>query len=211
VFERFEALTAEDRRPEDGDCSTCPAAGGCTYYCPAMGQIMLGDPRAVPASACRLMRAQFDAVVRFAGKRARTAAGSRVMRWAATAVAAAASTYLTTGCGESTSRDARDEPDVEDVSGDAADDTAVDPAEEFYPGVCPAEPPPDAGTDPAEDPNLDVPGETPVDPRPETSTDYYPGICPAEAPWDAVTDTSTDLDRDREEAGPGVCPWPGIC
>ena len=210
LFERFESLEAESRRPEDGDCATCEAAPGCTYYCPAMGEILLGDPRAVPASACRLVRAQYGEVLRCAGARARPAARRVAMRWAATAVAAAASTYLTTGCGDSTSRDAHDEEDVADVS-----ETTGDTLEDFYPGVCPAEPPPDAVSDGEEDPNLDVPADPPLDtgtdPLPETSTDYYPGVCPAEAPWDGVSDTGPDVDRDGEEVGPGVCPWPGIC
>ncbi len=213
TLERFEALTAGDRRPEDGECATCAAAAGCTWCCPAMGQIMLGDPRAVPASACRLMRAQHAAVVRFAARRARTAAGSRVMRWAATAVAAAASTVLTTGCGESSSRDAQDEsdaPDVADVA-DTAGDTPVEAAEDLYPGVCPAEATEDAVSDAAEDPLTETVTDTVTDPIPETSADYYPGVCPAEMPYDAVSDTASDIERDREEVGPGVCPWPGIC
>ena len=167
----------------------------------------------------RSMRAQHAVVARFASRRARTSAGRMVMRWAATAVAAAATTCITTGCGDTTTRGDAGDPDVTDVAGDAAGDTGVDPEEEFYPGVCPAEPPPDAGTDPEIEPNLDVPGDPPVetvtdtgtDPRPEVSTDYYPGVCPAEASYDAVSDRPTDIDRDREEIGPGVCPWPGIC
>ncbi len=213
TFERFESLTAGNRRPQEGDCATCEARAGCTYYCPAMGQVMLGDPRAVPASACRLMRAQVGEVVRFTARRARPPAGRMVMRWAATAVAAAASTVLTAGCGESSSRDAQDEsdaPDVADVS-DTAGDTPVEAMEDIYPGVCPAEATEDAVSDSVEDPLTETVTDTGADPIPESSTDYYPGVCPAEAPYDAVTDTSTDIERDREEVGPGVCPWPGIC
>ncbi|MBW2261769.1 MAG: radical SAM protein [Deltaproteobacteria bacterium] len=210
VLERYEALTAGSRRSEDGDCSTCDAARGCTYYCPAMGQIMLGDPRAVPAAACRLMRAQVGEVVRFAAKRARPSTGRMVMRWAATAVAAAATTCITTGCGESTSRDAQDESDVADVA-ETAGDTPGEALEDIYPGVCPAEMPEDAVSDTETDPLTETVTDTGTDPLPETSTDYYPGICPAEMPYDGVSDTGSDIERDREEVGPGVCPWPGIC
>lgn len=216
VFETFASLTPEGRRPEHGDCASCEARAGCTYYCPAMGQIMLGDPRAVPVSACNLMRAQVREVARYAEtlRRARSAPGRRVMRWAAAAVAAAASTCITTGCGESKSRDAHDEADVADTAGDGSGDVGGD-VPDFYPGLCPVEPPPDAVTDGESDPSSDTTTDTAtdpaVDPDPEPSHDYYPGTCPVEAPYDAPSDTERDPARDREEIGPGVCPWPGIC
>jgi predicted phosphoribosyltransferase len=58
----------------DGSCDACPARDGCTFFCPSLGLLLAGDPGAVPAVACRLMRAQVAAVRDFGRRLARQAA-----------------------------------------------------------------------------------------------------------------------------------------
>jgi uncharacterized protein len=102
ALELMATLTPARLRPEQGSCASCSARDGCTFFCPALGHLMLRDPWGVPATACQLMRAEVAAVrahLRAAdGSRAKVVARSL---WAGAALLASALVPLvsTSSCG----------------------------------------------------------------------------------------------------------------
>ncbi len=58
----MQSLQPQHLKPEEGDCASCPSRDGCTFFCPALGHLMLRDPLGVPAAVCGLMRAQVEAI-----------------------------------------------------------------------------------------------------------------------------------------------------
>lgn len=100
ALERFAAFDPNDVRPEQGSCASCAAADGCTHACPALGWTMLGDVRAVPAVACRLMREQVAAIRPYAAVRPVRRAPLRTA--SALMLAAVAATAASTACGGET-------------------------------------------------------------------------------------------------------------
>jgi uncharacterized protein len=200
VLARFAALDPALARPEQGSCGTCEARDGCTFFCPALGFWTLGDPLAVPGAACRLTRAQVEAIRPHAALAVRRPTAPRKRsRWAAaalvaTAVAGGAAASACYSSGDDSSDTTADTPS--DTSGDVGGDDAIAPGlcpvgadadaeadDAMPPGLCPA----DIGAD--ADGDLDVPG---------------PGVCPVEL--DVAADTLED-----DAMGPGLCPVPGIC
>jgi uncharacterized protein len=112
---RFAALRPESQRPEAGTCADCPAADGCTHFCPAHGHLALGRLDGVPGVACQLMRAQVDAVrqsISVSPSRRRSHGSARI---AATILLSAAAA---TACGG--------QLDPGGSDGDAAQDGATD-------------------------------------------------------------------------------------
>jgi uncharacterized protein len=187
-------------RPEDGDCSACPARDGCTFFCPALGHWMLRDPLAVPAVACRLERARVEAIRPSSAARHRLRrkrpAGRRWATAAALAAAVAGGGVLAS-CSEQTSR--RDGGDaIGDAPDAAAEDMTTDAIMDDIPvgGLCPDVPVGDAEV--VSDPDV-VEDEVPVG-----------GLCPVwvDEDSDAVEDAGTD---EEELPGPGLCPTPGLC
>lgn len=135
------SLQPKHLRPEEGDCASCPSADGCTFFCPALGHWLLGDPLGVPASACRLMRAQVEAIRPTAAVR-RPRGTRHVARggWlTAAALTGALATLGAASCGSEVTTDDDDDdsqgglcPVQIDGGQDAADDAPVG-------GVCPVE------------------------------------------------------------------------
>jgi uncharacterized protein len=90
---QLELLDASHLRPERGDCASCPAADGCTHFCPALGFVARGDVGAVPEVACRLMQAQVESVRELCAQKAQSSRKPSAVRpLAAAAVMAAAIT-----------------------------------------------------------------------------------------------------------------------
>ena len=90
---QLDLLDANHLRPERGDCASCPAADGCTHFCPALGFVARGDIAAVPEVACRLMQAQVESVRELCAQRAQSSRRPSAVRpLAAAAVMAAAIT-----------------------------------------------------------------------------------------------------------------------
>ena len=117
---RFHGFNPSAMRPEEGECGSCPSRDGCTHACPALGWTELGDVAAVPAVACRLMRAQVEAVRSFAPRRGQrriaTALVAAAMTGTAMAAAACAST-VETASGGGTSVIAEPDASYSDASG----------------------------------------------------------------------------------------------
>lgn len=92
---RCAALHPNDLAPLDGECSHCEAHDGCGYYCPAMSTVLTGDPLRAPDVACRLSRAQVEAIRPYAAvtRRSPREAPSRLST-ALLAAAVAASTEV---------------------------------------------------------------------------------------------------------------------
>jgi uncharacterized protein len=211
----FASLGPALARPEDGDCRTCDARDGCTFYCPALGFWMLRDPFAIPAAACRLARAEVAAIRRFAAvERGRAPARART-RLAAAAVIAAVS-GAAPAC-----YDSAPGPEPGDVTDHATGDITGDVGgDEATGGLCPvgadADGDGDEGIGPGRCP---VGADADVDADGEEDGAIGPGLCPvvvdADADGDAgigpgVCPVGPDADSDRgEEIGPGVCA--GIC
>lgn len=182
---RFASLDPADLRPERGDCATCSARDGCTHICPAQGMLALGDPLGVPEVVCRLMRAQVEAIRRYAatqrvGRRRvpRPAWAAAVMATAmATAVSAASCGGQVEGPGPVVQQDGSADGSNADVQG---------------PGVCPVQV--DASAD-STGPDVIGPGVCPVQADASEET-IGPGIC--------------DYAPDAGDAaiGPGLCPAP---
>jgi radical SAM protein with 4Fe4S-binding SPASM domain len=100
--ERVDALAAldpEDVRPEGTQCDRCDARDGCGHFCPALGQLLLGDPSAVPRAACDLTRSQVAACRRLLDAGALAGRAPRRRRLAAAALAAAVLGGGGAGCG----------------------------------------------------------------------------------------------------------------
>jgi uncharacterized protein len=163
-------------RPEQGACKACEARAGCTVYCPAMGQALLGDLRAVPADACTLMQIQVRIcrdVLRRMRRIDRLARRRRVGRQVAAAALALSLAGGNLACGDS-------EPKLDGQVGGLcpvqADDGQVG-------GVCPMQAPdgavqadgPVGGVCPVQAPDGAPPGDGPV-----TAQDQMVGgVCPA--------------------------------
>ncbi len=124
VQARFARLDPANPQPEVGDCRTCPAAPGCTLFCPALALQLTGDVERVPAAACALMRPQVAACSRLSGERtvppARRTARHRAVL-AASALAAVAT--LGPGCFVPT---VEGEPDASVADGGRTDGGAGD-------------------------------------------------------------------------------------
>jgi radical SAM protein with 4Fe4S-binding SPASM domain len=101
VQRAYAALDPGRPRPQDGDCESCPAQGGCALFCPALGLLLAGDIGIVPRVVCELTRAQVAVVGDF-GRRledlsARRASGRTVFAASALALALAGASA---GCGD---------------------------------------------------------------------------------------------------------------
>jgi len=178
----FATLDPTFAKPQDGDCATCPACDGCTFFCPALGHWILRDPLAIPAVACRLSRVQVEAIRPYAagGSRAATRPARRRIRLAAAAAVATAVTGAAAASCDSAGPTPVDAADlVADAPADAGGDADADAGEEIGPGVCPVGADADAGEE------------------------IGPGVCPVGA--DADADAADDV------PGPGTCPVPGLC
>ncbi|HEY3357743.1 MAG TPA: radical SAM protein [Polyangia bacterium] len=93
------ALDPQRPQPAAGSCASCDAAGGCTFFCPALGHLLLGDIGRVPAVACELMRAQV-AAARACGAQLQDRAAPRGPGlWAAAAMGLFI-TSAAAGCGD---------------------------------------------------------------------------------------------------------------
>jgi uncharacterized protein len=87
---QLELLDANHLRPERGGCASCPAADGCTHFCPALGFITRRDVAAVPEVACRLVQAQVESVRELCAQRAQGSRSPSTARSLATAAAVVA-------------------------------------------------------------------------------------------------------------------------
>ncbi|MBI5488333.1 MAG: radical SAM protein [Deltaproteobacteria bacterium] len=168
----FAALDPKLAQPEDGDCRTCEARDGCTFFCPALGFWTLRDPLAVPATACRLARAQVEAIRPYAALQPRRAAPRSRSRWAAAVVATAV-----TGAAAAASCYSSTDDTGSDVVAEASDDAAGDVGGEdgYVGGVCPV------GADADADEDMIGPGICAVGPDADADADDdapTPGECP---------------------------------
>jgi uncharacterized protein len=197
-------------RPEErGSCRGCPARDGCTVFCPATGHVLLGNLRAVPADACRLMTIQVE-ICRELARRTRRIQRARRGRIGSRVAAAALALGLAGGSAacdndRSVGSDATvdgpppglcDAP-VHDTVGPGLCDAT--PYDTVGPGVCPW-PGPEGGPDLSRD--ISGPGMCPP-PLPDA---MVPGICPI------APDVGVDM------IGPGLCNpmpdgmiGPGLC
>jgi uncharacterized protein len=139
--------------PQEGDCGTCAARSGCGFFCPALGELLLGDPLAVPRSACALTRGQVEACERLMGTATRQARRP-VGVWAA-ALAAAFLGSFAPGCSRSVGGAGVDAGDggLPDALVDGRADVEVE-RDVGVPGICPMildsglDAEPDSGCDP---------------------------------------------------------------
>lgn len=185
LLRAFATAHPDHARPERGSCESCPSHDGCTHFCPALGWLAMGNPNGIPDVACRLMRAQVEAIRPFASVRRR--ASKR--RWARAAVVAAvvASAVAASGCGgqafAGSDNKADAQPDDAAIGSDSQPDT-------YAGGLCPVEV--DAQADDAYTGGLcpvesdaqpdDVYTGGLCDPQPEAGADdaYVGGLCPVE-------------------------------
>ena len=211
VLARFADLVPEQARPEGGSCRSCASHDGCTHFCPALGALHLGDPRGVPAVACRLMRVQVE-VIRSYVSRARPAPPTPRVSWAAaTALVVGAIASTGAACGGKVEGPAGDDDAGYDAPGPGvcavqADSSTDGPS----PGVCPVY---DGGADTGMiGPGICDYADTgaALDSSPSLDADYGPGICPA------VVDSGVEASDGG--LGPGICtvpadtgPMPGLC
>jgi radical SAM protein with 4Fe4S-binding SPASM domain len=186
ALDAFKNIDPSKSRPEEGDCDSCPASDGCTFFCPALGHWLLRDPLAIPAVACRLERSRVEAIRSSAAVERRFRPGRPAARRWATAAALAAAVAggsILASCSDQTSRKDGDDT-IGDVSDQSTDDMRSDAIGEDVPGG---------------DDEQEIPG---------------PGLCPVwlDDEEDAVSDATADADEDEQEVpGPGLCPVPGVC
>jgi uncharacterized protein len=116
---QLERLDADRLRPERGACASCPAADGCTHFCPAVALVVRGDVGCVPEIACRLMEMQVASVRALCAARPRpTQARPALQPWAKAAMVAIAATGMV-ACGNlpGRRRDAGAANDARDARG----------------------------------------------------------------------------------------------
>jgi uncharacterized protein len=171
-------------RPELREqCKGCEARSGCTVYCAAMGHVLLGDLRAVPADACTLMRIQVDQCQDLIRRMRKLQRAARLRRASSRVAAAALALSLAGGApGCDSDRAVTGDGGVTDSRGEQVLDGTI-------PGLCDA---------PA--PDMIGPGLCPVET--DLGLDMIPGLCDAGVELDYMVDTNPDL------MGPGVCPVP---
>lgn len=150
VRERFARLDPDRPLLEAGSCDDCPAASGCTIFCPALGLQLTGDIRRVPQISCALMRPQVAACARLAHEQQARGAGTPRRSRTAVAVSAlaAAATLGATGCLEPAAEYSRPDAGITDAgmradSGNTLDAGRPDAGEPddggcppYCPGIC---------------------------------------------------------------------------
>jgi uncharacterized protein len=236
----YARLDPRRARPEQGSCRDCPARDGCTAYCPALGHVLLGDLRAVPADACALMRVQVDTCREILRRMRRLQRQSRRRASAQVAAAAVALSLAGSSCGDNKTggQDGGQDGGALDrgiqAEGGGPDLLLYDSP---MPGLCDApwhpdsRPPPDQTIQRPEGP---VPGVCPWRPDAQVKRDTFtPGLCPPPrdiGPGPGLCpfrpDATTIPKKDTGGPGPGICmirpdqgtpkrdrggPTPGVC
>lgn len=206
ALELFASLSPDNVRPEQGECASCRSQDGCIHFCPAFGRLALGDPRLVPGVACRLMRAQVEAIRPYASMRARPARPMSPGRWAAAVVVAAAAvsgSAAALGCGGQVTSKQESLPGA-DAGQDSADGDAqaagvcavqVDAQLDHYAGgMCPPEPDAYVGGQCAE--NIDAQADQ-----------YVGGICPYDPDAYVGGQCPEGIDAQPDHYPGGICAY----
>lgn len=195
LLRAFASAHPDHARPERGSCASCPSHDGCTHFCPASGWLAMRDPNGIPEMACRLMRAQVEAIRPFASvRRCR-----RASRWAGLAALAAAALAASACGGEAVSKDAQLGADAQ--PDDAAGSTDSQP-DTYAGGLCPVQV--DAASDDAYTGGL-CPVQ--VDAQPDDA--YVGGLCdPQDDAGDAYMGGLCPVEPDAE---PDDAMTPGLC
>lgn len=214
ALDLFASLSPEQTHPEQGECAACPAKDGCIHYCPAMGYLMLGDARAIPEVACKLMRAQVAAIRPYAVVQRQPSRRASPSRWAAAAFVAAAVTSAgaAASCGGEATTGSNTLPK----------DASVD--EGYQGGVCPVQ------FDAQPDQNVGGVCPVQVDAQgdaiggycdyQDATEEYVGGQCPVQidAADEYVGGKCAEYPDAQDEYAGGVCPYvddsgqvPGLC
>ena len=201
----YAGLDPRRARPQGRDsCKGCEARDGCTVYCAAMGQALLGDLRGVGHDACRLMQVQVE-VCRDLLRRMRRL--QRASRRRASAQVAAAALALGLGVGAGCDGESRAKHDGGALDGKVGHNEGL---------IDKAKPGPDVYPDQHMAPGLCAPGfECPMDGPPRHQDLMGPGLCPKpmDGPQPGVCPVKPDMPvggvcppPQPDAAGPGLCP-----